>query len=141
MTNLGVKRHQYAIQQVAISRHDPFDHKYGDVNESVFAFMLEELDDDVDCLIDRLSEVNRNLDMEINKINSQIGDTGPRHSTKFSKIALQLKDNLQRRVSETLVDRTSSTVTEEIASSAGTDLMDISMDFAINRASNRQSNR
>ena len=103
--------------------------------------MLEELDDDVDCLIDRLSEVNRNLDMEINKINCQIGETGPRHSTKFSKIALQLKDNLQRRVSETLVDRTSSTVTEEIISSTGTDLMDVSMDFAINRASNRQSNR
>lgn len=84
---MGVKRHKYAIQQVPISRQDPFSHKYGDVNESMQAFMLEELDDDVICLIDRLKDVNHNLDEEINRINAQIAQTGPRHSTRYSQIA------------------------------------------------------
>ena len=50
----------------------------------MFAYMLEELDDDVDCLIERLNTVNRQLDIEIDKINRMIGETGPRHSVKFS---------------------------------------------------------
>ena len=84
MTNLGQKREKYAVQQVPISRQDPFNHKYGDINENMFAFMLEELDDDEASLLERLEEVNRNLDVEIDKINSLIGETGPRHSTKYS---------------------------------------------------------
>ena len=60
----------------------------------MFAYMLEELDDDVETLIDRLEEVNKTLDHEIFKINCMIGETGPRHSTKYSQIAIQLKDNL-----------------------------------------------
>ena len=127
-----------------ISRQDPFNHKFGDVHENMFAYMLEELDDDVDCLIDRLNEVNLNLDTEIGKINSMIAETGPRHSTKFSKIALQLKDNLQRRISETMTGRSSASTTvindDEVASSSP-ELMDGMMEFAINRSSNRVNNR
>ena len=102
--------------------------------------MLEELDDDETSMLERLHEVNHNLDIEIDKLNNLIGDTGPRHSTKYNQIAIQLKDNLQRRVSETLGSRNSSQVSEE---SSATDLMGgiMEMDFAINRTSNRQSNR
>ena len=46
--------------------------------------MLEELDDDAGSMLDRLYEVNRNLDIEINKLNNLIGDTGPRHSNKYN---------------------------------------------------------
>ena len=49
--------------------------------------MLEELDDDVDCLLDRLREINENLDIEINKLSELIGDAGPRSSTKFQEMA------------------------------------------------------
>lgn len=49
--------------------------------------MLDELEDDVGPLIDRLLELNRNLDVEIYKLNGMIGDTGNRNSTKFAEIA------------------------------------------------------
>ena len=45
--------------------------------------MLEELDDGADSLLELMGEINRNLDREIEKLNSTIGETGPRHSTKF----------------------------------------------------------
>ena len=45
--------------------------------------MLEELDDNADSLIELLGEINRNLDREMEKLSSMIGETGPRHSTKF----------------------------------------------------------
>ena len=70
-----------------ISRQDPFHHKYGDVHENMFAFMLEELDDDEASMLERLNEVNHNLDIEIDSLNNLIGDTGPRHSTKYNQIA------------------------------------------------------
>ena len=63
----------------------------------MFAYMLEELDDDVNCLVERLNEVNRQLDIEIDKINRMIGDTGPRASTKYNMLANQMKDDLRER--------------------------------------------
>ena len=49
--------------------------------------MLEELDDDEASMLERLNEVNHNLDIEIDNLNNLIGDTGPRHSTKYNQIA------------------------------------------------------
>ena len=76
-----------AIRKVPIQRVNPFTHSYGDVHENIFAFMLDELDDDVGPLIDHILEVNRNLDVEIYKLNGMIGETGNRDSTRFAEIA------------------------------------------------------
>ena len=78
------------------------------MHENPFAFMLEELDDEVDCLLNRLHEIDRNLDREIDKLNGMIGETGPRNSTKFQDIATQLKSNLQDKVNQTMMSRRSS---------------------------------
>ena len=64
--------------------------------------MLEDLEDDVDVLLDRLTDINRNLDMEIGKLNLQIGEMGPRSSTKFQTLANDLKRNTDRKVSMSL---------------------------------------
>ena len=106
--------------------------------------MLEELDDDVNTLIDRLREVDRNLDHEIDKINEMISECGPRSSTKFQEIASQLRDNLRARVSETISGRSESNVlgsevsppeTEDMFSAAGIDRNS----FDDNRRQNRSS--
>ena len=101
------------------------------------AFMLEELDDDVNTLIDRLREVDRNLDHEIDKINGMISECGPRSSTKFQEIASQLRDNLRARVSETISGRSevSPPETEDMFSAAGIDRNS----FDDNRRQNRSS--
>ena len=49
--------------------------------------MLEEQEDEANVLIDRLNELNKNLDKEIERLNVMIGDAGPRSSTKYSDIA------------------------------------------------------
>jgi hypothetical protein len=48
------------------------------MHENPFAFMLEDLDDEADCLLNRLHEIDHNLDREIDKLNGMIGDTGRR---------------------------------------------------------------
>ncbi len=104
--------------------------------------MLTELDNDVDTLLERLEEINTNLDVEINAINRQIGDSGPRQSTKYAEIAYKLKSNLRARVSETMTGRASQDISDSI-SSTGTDFADVStlVTGAGNAFNNRQSNR
>ena len=67
--NLGAdKKGKLNIGKVPIQRSNPFTQVFGDVHEDLYAFMLEELDDDVDCLLKRLKEIDENLDLEIEKL-------------------------------------------------------------------------
>ena len=125
-----------------IARNNPFQHQYGDVRENMFAFMLEELDDDVDTLLERLGAIDRNLDAEIEKLAEMIGDAGPRSSTRYAEIALRLTRNLHARVSETLTNRGSTAIAQSTAYDHDLDDMsDIlsSMTSVNGKASNRTS--
>ena len=84
--------------------------------------MLEELDDDVQCLLNRLRMLDSNLDVELERLYTMIGDAGPRSSTRYQEIASKLKNNLQSRVSEHRSYRSS------FSSSQGTDLFDLASD-------------
>lgn len=88
MTNLGADKDQYGMMRsVHVSRHNPFQRVYGTAENNPFAYMLEDLEDDVNILLDRLEDINRNLDKEIGKLNQQIGEVGPRSSTKYQNLA------------------------------------------------------
>ena len=129
------------MKQVPISRYDPFRPLYGDIYKNMFAFMLTELDTDVDALLERLEEINSNLDREIDLLNDMIGDAGPRQSTKFAQIAQMLKSNLRARVSETMTGQSDSDDGYSIQSSDdGFDFADI-MSTPNAAQSNRRSIR
>ena len=130
MQDLGAEdKGKLNIGKVPISRSNPFTQVFGDVHKNLYAFMLEELDDDVDCLLDRLNEINKNLDIEIDNLRELIGGAGPR-SSGFQEMAQQLKSNTQARVSETVSERNRSSVSSSIVeSSTGTELYDV-LDFA-----------
>lgn len=87
--------------------------------------MLTELDTDVDALLERLEEINSNLDREIDLLNDMIGDAGPRQSTKFAQIAQMLKSNLRARVSETMTGQSDSDDYSIQSSDDGFDFADI----------------
>ena len=101
--------------------------------------MLTELDVDVDALLERLEEINSNLDQEIDLLNDMIGNAGPRQSTKFAQIAQMLKTNLRARVSETMTGRSDS-VDDSMLSTDGNEFADI-MSMPNARQSTRRSNR
>jgi len=146
-SNLGRVRLKNEMVPVPISRTNLFQNEFGDVRQNVFAFMLEELDDDVNTLLARLFEIDRNLQIEIDKLSKMIGDIGPRESTKnqakYAQIASRLVSNFKLRVSETISARNSSSVSiaglaYENPTEDSVDLSDI-LNGNQSRASNRQS--
>lgn len=64
-SNLGANRDKFGMEIVGVTRHSPFQWEYGDPEQNPFAYMLEDLEDEVDVLLERLREINRNLDREI----------------------------------------------------------------------------
>ena len=92
---------------MSIHRGNPFRHEYGDMNENLFSFMLDELNDDADTLRKRLYEINANLKEEMNKLAKQIGGFCPQQTSNFNAMADQLERNTMARVSETISARRS----------------------------------
>ena len=87
MGNLGTQTDKKGIKKVPIHRGNPFRHDYGDMNENLFSFMLDELNDDPDTLRKRLHEINTKLKEEMLKLAKLIADADPHQSNQFNEMA------------------------------------------------------
>ena len=80
--------------KVSISRTSAFVGAYGNVMRNAVAFVLEENEDDNEALLVKLETIDKNLDMEMENINMMIATMNPRQSTRYAKLANDLKNNL-----------------------------------------------